>query len=35
MVTHTFVIDDFGAALEMLQTSKECGKVLITMEQSP
>lgn len=32
MITHTFGIEDFGEALEMLQTSKECGKVLITME---
>lgn len=30
MVTHTFDVTDFGDALEMLQTSKECGKVLIT-----
>ncbi|HET6153943.1 MAG TPA: zinc-binding dehydrogenase [Marmoricola sp.] len=32
MITHTFGIEEFGDALEMLQTSKECGKVLITME---
>lgn len=31
MVTHQFAIDDFGDALELLQGSKECGKVLITM----
>lgn len=31
MVTHTYPIEEFGTALEMLQTSKECGKVLITM----
>ena len=32
MVTHTYPIEEFGAALQMLQTSKECGKVLIRME---
>lgn len=31
MVTHRFDVEDFGDALTMLQTSKECGKVLITM----
>lgn len=31
MVTHTFGIEEFGDALAMLQASKECGKVLITM----
>ncbi|MCX6397069.1 MAG: alcohol dehydrogenase catalytic domain-containing protein [Propionibacteriales bacterium] len=31
MITHTYSIGSFGDALEMLQTSKECGKVLITM----
>lgn len=30
MVTHTFDVTEFGDALAMLQTSKECGKVLIT-----
>ena len=30
MVTHRFDVTQFGEALEMLQTSKECGKVLIT-----
>lgn len=33
MVTHTFGIEEFGDALAMLQTSKECGKVLITMPE--
>lgn len=32
MITHTFAIDEFPEALAMLQTSKECGKVLITMD---
>jgi len=31
MVTHRFEVEDFGDALALLQTSKECGKVLITM----
>jgi threonine dehydrogenase-like Zn-dependent dehydrogenase len=30
MVTHTFDVTEFATALELLQTSKECGKVLIT-----
>jgi threonine dehydrogenase-like Zn-dependent dehydrogenase len=30
MVTHTFDVTQFGAALDLLHTSKECGKVLIT-----
>lgn len=30
MVTHTFDVDAVGEAISLLQTSKECGKVLIT-----
>ncbi|MCW2784931.1 MAG: theronine dehydrogenase-like Zn-dependent dehydrogenase [Marmoricola sp.] len=31
MVTHRFAIEDFGEAIALLQESKECGKVVITM----
>jgi threonine dehydrogenase-like Zn-dependent dehydrogenase len=34
MITHTYALADFPAALQMLQTSKECGKVLITMDET-
>jgi class 3 adenylate cyclase len=30
MVTHRFGVGEFGAAVDLLQSSKECGKVLIT-----
>jgi hypothetical protein len=30
MVTHRFEVEDFGRAVELLQSSKECGKVLVT-----
>lgn len=30
MITHTFDVADFGEAVALLQSSKECGKVLIT-----
>ncbi len=30
MITHTFDVTEFGDAIALLQTSKECGKVLIT-----
>jgi threonine dehydrogenase-like Zn-dependent dehydrogenase len=33
MVTHRFDVTEFGDAIEMLQTSKECGKVLITFSE--
>lgn len=32
MVTHRFPIEDFDQALALLQESKECGKVMITMD---
>jgi threonine dehydrogenase-like Zn-dependent dehydrogenase len=31
MITHRFDLDDFGEALELLQGSPECGKVMITV----
>jgi threonine dehydrogenase-like Zn-dependent dehydrogenase len=31
MITHRFAIEDFGDAIALLQESKECGKVMITM----
>ena len=33
LVTHTLPLEDFGAALEVLEGSKDCGKVMITMGQ--
>ena len=30
MVTHRFGVEEFGGAVELLQRSKECGKVLVT-----
>jgi threonine dehydrogenase-like Zn-dependent dehydrogenase len=33
VITHTFALDQFHEVLEILQTSKDCGKVLITMEE--
>lgn len=34
MVTHTFDVADFADAVALLQSSKECGKVLITAEDA-
>lgn len=34
MITHTFDVTEFDAAIELLQTSKECGKVLITAQDA-
>ncbi|MFN8025774.1 MAG: alcohol dehydrogenase catalytic domain-containing protein [Acidimicrobiia bacterium] len=31
LITHTFPLDHFHDGLELLETSKDCGKVLITM----
>lgn len=33
MITHDFGVDDVGEAIALLQSSKECGKVLITFEE--
>lgn len=35
LVTHRFPLDRFGEALDTLGGSKECGKVMITMETDP
>jgi len=35
MITHRFAVEDFAEALALLQESKECGKVLITMDADP
>jgi threonine dehydrogenase-like Zn-dependent dehydrogenase len=32
LLTHRFRLDQFGAALDLLQGSKDCGKVLVTMD---
>jgi threonine dehydrogenase-like Zn-dependent dehydrogenase len=34
MITHRFAIDDFAEAIALLQESKECGKVMITMGEA-
>jgi threonine dehydrogenase-like Zn-dependent dehydrogenase len=34
LVTHRFPLDRFGAALATLGGSKDCGKVLVTMDPS-
>ena len=31
LITHTLPLDDFGSALALLEGSKDCGKVMITM----
>ncbi len=31
LITHTMPLEDFGAGLEVLEGSKDCGKVMITM----
>ncbi len=31
LITHTLPLDEFGSALELLEGSKDCGKVMITM----
>ena len=33
LVTHTFALEDFGRGLELLEGSKDCGKVMITMTE--
>jgi threonine dehydrogenase-like Zn-dependent dehydrogenase len=33
LVTHTLSLEDFGRGLELLEGSKDCGKVMITMDQ--
>jgi (R,R)-butanediol dehydrogenase / meso-butanediol dehydrogenase / diacetyl reductase len=33
LVTHTLPLEDFGRGLELLEGSKDCGKVMITMDQ--
>ncbi len=35
LVTHTFALEDFDAGLALLEGSKDCGKVMITMADSP
>jgi len=32
LITHTFSLDEFGDGLAVLEGSKDCGKVMITME---
>jgi threonine dehydrogenase-like Zn-dependent dehydrogenase len=34
LLTHRFTLDRFDEALELLQDSKDCGKVLVTMDQA-
>jgi (R,R)-butanediol dehydrogenase/meso-butanediol dehydrogenase/diacetyl reductase len=31
LITHTMPLEDFGAGLAVLEGSKDCGKVMITM----
>ncbi len=33
LVTHTLPLEDFGHGLELLEGSKDCGKVMISMDQ--
>jgi len=33
LVTHTLSLEEFGDGLELLEGSKDCGKVMITMDQ--
>jgi threonine dehydrogenase-like Zn-dependent dehydrogenase len=35
LITHRFPLDRFGDALGMLEGSKECGKVLVTIDSKP
>lgn len=32
MITHTLPLDDFDTGLALLEGSKDCGKVMITMD---
>jgi (R,R)-butanediol dehydrogenase / meso-butanediol dehydrogenase / diacetyl reductase len=33
LVTHTLALEEFGRGLDLLEGSKDCGKVMITMDQ--
>lgn len=34
LITHTMPLEQFGGGLALLEGSKDCGKVMITMEGS-